>query len=221
MLSVVPLCFPLICYLFFFLCSLSCPPPLPFTSPSPVPGVREPDKREREEVAANILLAIEKGSRDKNQMARRGGLEKPKASKNGIVYTRDFEVVEMNELNLEGSRSQFTTTSYAVATPHIGDASRPDSLWYRSVQSFKRADAVPLPPGPYSFDMNGGLPRPAQVGGRSYDLRAANVRVANSALSRDLKGRHLQMIAISGSVGMSLLRFAQPRSSCFPPCGDP
>lgn len=40
--------------------------------------------------------------------------------------------------------------------------------------------------------------------GRSYDLRAANVKIANSTLSRDLKGRHLQMIAIGGSIGTLL-----------------
>ncbi|KAK9791680.1 putative Amino acid permease-domain-containing protein [Seiridium cardinale] len=40
--------------------------------------------------------------------------------------------------------------------------------------------------------------------GRSYDLRAANVRTANTTLVRDLKGRHLQMIAIGGSIGAGL-----------------
>jgi hypothetical protein len=34
-----------------------------------------------------------------------------------------------------------------------------------------------------------------------FDLHAANVGTANSLLSRELKGRHLQMIAIGGSIG--------------------
>ncbi|KAL2163225.1 hypothetical protein VTH06DRAFT_5281 [Thermothelomyces fergusii] len=41
-------------------------------------------------------------------------------------------------------------------------------------------------------------------GARYYDLRAANVRTASSLLARELKGRHLQMIAISGSIGTGL-----------------
>lgn len=40
-------------------------------------------------------------------------------------------------------------------------------------------------------------------GGRShyFDLHAANVGTANTLLSRELKSRHLQMIAIGGSIG--------------------
>jgi amino acid transporter len=36
---------------------------------------------------------------------------------------------------------------------------------------------------------------------RDFDLHAANVGTANTLLSRELKGRHLQMIAIGGSIG--------------------
>lgn len=35
-----------------------------------------------------------------------------------------------------------------------------------------------------------------------YDLRAANYRTAHPLLAKELKGRHLQMIAIGGSIGM-------------------
>jgi len=50
----------------------------------------------------------------------------------------------------------------------------------------------------------GGLPmEEVQHGGRQYfDLQGANYATANSGLSRELKGRHLQMIAIGGSIGM-------------------
>ena len=34
-----------------------------------------------------------------------------------------------------------------------------------------------------------------------FDLHAANVNTANTLLSRELKGRHMQMIAIGGSIG--------------------
>lgn len=38
-------------------------------------------------------------------------------------------------------------------------------------------------------------------GGHRYDVRAANLQTAQSHLARKLKGRHLQMIAIGGSIG--------------------
>lgn len=41
-------------------------------------------------------------------------------------------------------------------------------------------------------------------GGRYYDLKSANMGTASSLLARELKGRHLQMIAIGGSIGTGL-----------------
>ncbi|KAK4105851.1 amino acid permease [Parathielavia hyrcaniae] len=41
-------------------------------------------------------------------------------------------------------------------------------------------------------------------GGHYFDLHAANVGTANTLLSRELKGRHVQMIAIGGSIGTGL-----------------
>lgn len=41
-------------------------------------------------------------------------------------------------------------------------------------------------------------------GERYYDLRTANSRTAGTLLARELKGRHLQMIAIGGSIGTGL-----------------
>ncbi|KAK3934496.1 amino-acid permease inda1 [Diplogelasinospora grovesii] len=41
-------------------------------------------------------------------------------------------------------------------------------------------------------------------GARYYDLRSANSKTATSSLARELKGRHLQMIAIGGSIGTGL-----------------
>lgn len=38
-------------------------------------------------------------------------------------------------------------------------------------------------------------------GGHYFDIHAANMNTANTLLSRELKGRHLQMIAIGGSIG--------------------
>lgn len=50
--------------------------------------------------------------------------------------------------------------------------------------------------------------RPAVVrdlgGERYYDIRSANNGTASNLLARELKNRHLQMIAISGSIGTGL-----------------
>jgi len=42
---------------------------------------------------------------------------------------------------------------------------------------------------------------PVEVGGKKYDVETAAAATAQSGLARKLKGRHLQMIAIGGSIG--------------------
>lgn len=120
----------------------------------------------------------------------------------GITYTRDFEVFEMNDFSGGKSAAQFatTTTSYVSATPRITRSKNNLSLGRRWLDSFKRVPGLPI--GSHrGYHHNDGMPNPARVGERFYDLRAANTRTANSALARDLKSRHLQMIAIGGSIG--------------------
>nr|RBR02299.1 hypothetical protein FVER53263_10131 [Fusarium verticillioides] len=64
-------------------------------------------------------------------------------------------------------------------------AHKPRSSW---LHSFRRADPLP------------GY-HPSDAPERYYDLRAANAKTANTALARELKGRHLQMIAFGGAIG--------------------
>ncbi|KAI9670366.1 MAG: glyceraldehyde-3-phosphate dehydrogenase 1 [Caeruleum heppii] len=79
-------------------------------------------------------------------------------------------------------------------TPYAGD-SRPakEGFGARMISSFKRdPNAHTTPAGAVGAD------------GKVYDVEAANRATAESPLSRKLKGRHLQMIAIGGSIGTGL-----------------
>jgi len=73
----------------------------------------------------------------------------------------------------------------------------------RFIDSFKR-------------DPNAHIIKPGQSlegdDGRAFDHKAAAERTANSGLAHKLKGRHLQMIAIGGSIGEPSL--SSPRWTC-------
>lgn len=92
----------------------------------------------------------------------------------------------------------------------LNDGSMRESFSYRTRTSDSRrsGDKSKLRRWIDSFhrDPKGRMtPKNAFVGvgpGRNYfDLRAANYRTAHPLLAKELKGRHLQMIAIGGSIG--------------------
>lgn len=130
----------------------------------------------------------------------------PKA---GITFTRDFEIVEMSSLSSttnDKEQAAFnSTTSYAVSTvPRPVRYANQKAAGQRWVDSFKQVEGSPeiIKDGYYVTEGMEEMPRDPD---RYYDLHAANARTANSALVRDLKGRHLQMIAIGGSIGTSYI----------------
>lgn len=78
-----------------------------------------------------------------------------------------------------------TPPAYGINSAHHGSA------WENIRDSFKRdPNAVVTPRGVVGAN------------GRVFDPESAAFNTANSPLARKLKGRHLQMIAIGGSIGM-------------------
>ncbi|KYK59078.1 amino acid permease [Drechmeria coniospora] len=131
--------------------------------------------------------------------------DNPEAVQHAITCTRDFEVVEMTDLSASAGKSsgQFPTTTafYSVSTPTKTPGGR--SRGHRWVDSFRRVPGLPIS-SQQGYRPGDEMADPSHARDRFYDLRAANARTANSALVRELKGRHLQMIAIGGSVGTGL-----------------
>lgn len=80
--------------------------------------------------------------------------------------------------------------------PEYGDTLDHNRSWStRFVDSFKRdPNAHATPKGAVGAD------------GKVFDVENAAAATADSPLARRLKGRHLQMIAIGGSIGTRLLR---------------
>ncbi|KAL2192396.1 amino acid permease-domain-containing protein [Corynascus similis CBS 632.67] len=86
----------------------------------------------------------------------------------------------------------------------------------RFIDSFRREDGSGPRFSPYRDSTSDGYGRRTSAatttatairdhgGARYYDLRSANAKTASTLLARELKGRHLQMIAISGSIGTGL-----------------
>ncbi|KAK9328468.1 amino acid permease-domain-containing protein [Lipomyces starkeyi] len=84
-----------------------------------------------------------------------------------------------------------TTVDSSFQSKYAGQVAEvPTTAWGRFVDSFRPNDVY--------------LANSREVNVAGYDMEAAARRTAESPLARRLKGRHLQMIAIGGSIGTGL-----------------
>jgi amino acid transporter len=111
-----------------------------------------------------------------------------------VALTRDVEIIEMRNMS-NASHKDENTTTWAISAPKQED-DKEQNDW---LDGFRRADRRKLKKG---WDKGyHSEPKPHVPGDRYFDIRAANAKTATSALARELKGRHLQMIAFGGAIG--------------------
>jgi hypothetical protein len=130
-------------------------------------------------------------------MAPRSDSSVPKYTKKEI----DIEMQSSTDDKLSsGSASSIPVTDFysirhSGSQPVYGeDMELNDTRAQRFVNSFKRMPSHEMALQSPTSQIDG-IPR-------NFSVTAASIGVANSPLARKLKGRHLQMIAIGGSIGM-------------------
>ncbi|KAJ0300705.1 hypothetical protein COL5a_006594 [Colletotrichum fioriniae] len=118
------------------------------------------------------------------------------------------EDVELSAIKIKED-SLTLGSSYSMRREPIYDPSPAPGVLSRVLESFRRAPtqmsngSIHRPKSNSSLDLEPGHERVLN-GVHYYDIRLANLQTSHSLLSRKLKGRHLQMIAIGGSIGTGL-----------------
>ncbi|OLN94342.1 General amino-acid permease GAP1 [Colletotrichum chlorophyti] len=111
--------------------------------------------------------------------------------------------VELGTLKIKDD-SVTLGSSYSMRREPIYDPSPAPGVFSRMLESFRRDPSQISRPKSSTSDLeNSGHERDLN-GDHYYDIRLANLQTSHSLLSRKLKGRHLQMIAIGGSIGTGL-----------------
>ncbi|KAI8235253.1 General amino-acid permease GAP2 [Colletotrichum sp. SAR 10_96] len=115
------------------------------------------------------------------------------------------EDVELSTLKIKED-SLTLGSSYSMRREPIYDPSPAPGVFARVLESFRRDPGQHPRPKHSSIDMEeaGGGEERVLNGVHYFDIHHANLQTSNSLLSRKLKGRHLQMIAIGGSIGTGL-----------------
>ncbi|KAL0939330.1 amino acid permease [Colletotrichum truncatum] len=112
------------------------------------------------------------------------------------------EDVELSTLKVKED-SLTVGSSYSMRREPIYDPSDAPGVFSRMLESFRRDPAQMMRPKDSPTDMESGSDRVLN-GVHYFDIHRANLQTSNTLLSRRLKGRHLQMIAIGGSIGTGL-----------------
>ncbi|OAA48756.1 Amino acid/polyamine transporter I [Metarhizium rileyi] len=112
--------------------------------------------------------------------------------------------IELNTLqNLKTKEeSLMHGSSYSMPEPEYYEGHAPPRL-HRFLDGFKRDTNLSFFPSDHLGQMDSPSNQ-RRYGNHYYDLRLAALESANTGLARKLKGRHLQMIAIGGSIGTGL-----------------
>lgn len=109
--------------------------------------------------------------------------------------------IELNTLKLkEDSLAQ--GSSYSMREPDY-DETHHSKRFDRFLDSFKRDHSSGFFPSDHLTQLDSRGAR-EHDGSHYYDLRLATLETAHTGLARKLKGRHLQMLAIGGSIGTGL-----------------
>lgn len=108
--------------------------------------------------------------------------------------------VERSSLKMK-EESLAPGSSFSMREPDYDDDA-PPRYWERFVDGFKRDRSSSFFTADPLSQLEGGAGGRIHDGVHYYDIQSAMLETANSGLARKLKGRHLQMIAIGGSIGM-------------------
>ncbi|KAJ4173849.1 histidine permease [Fusarium falciforme] len=110
--------------------------------------------------------------------------------------------VERSSLKMK-EESLAPGSSFSMREPDYDDDA-PPRYWDRFVDGFKRDRSSSFFTADPLSQLEGGAGGRVHDGVHYYDIQSAMLETANSGLARKLKGRHLQMIAIGGSIGTGL-----------------